>query len=339
MKPPPGECKLPNIFSASTTDLEQAVAYELDAIEYFRATLFGQQETVGANLSFTLGDTTPDGTQNMVSAAVGSSKQSERAVRSALNRVSPLAFVAAFKLQDMVAEWILRANGVTEWAFNKKLASYDKLRSNGSFVRPVLFAQRILVESAFWELYRAFFPFRNAATHSGGLVLRADGVIEITSEKSGKLSLPADEQASYMRAVSLLTKSLIGRVPHDEFLEALIESDMLKLERHHHQQGFAVQQARLATLNVQVPAAYINGLDPLSVVIDFDHLRRTAERGCGANPNDRVCFSVSLSVPLDSQDAVWKLPMDSIPTGNVSIREGDPRFDPFLWVVPRGQDV
>lgn len=331
---------MPNTFSASAADLEHAVAYELDAIEYFRATLFGQQETVGANLSFTLGDTTPDGTQKLCSTAAGSSNQSERAVRSALDCARPLAFGATFKLQDMVAEWILRASGVTKpkLSFTDKLKEYDELKLKGSLVQPALFSQRPLVASAFWELYRALLPFRNTATHSGGLVLRADGLIEITSN-SCKLSLPTDEQASYMRAVSLLTKMLVGRVPHDEFLDVLIESDMLKLERHHHQQGFAVQQARRATLSVQVPTAYVNGVDPLSVVIDFDHIRRTVERACGAGPSDRVCFSIRLSVPFNSQDAVWNLPMDSIPTGHVTIQAGDPKYDPFLHVIPHEPNV
>ncbi len=325
-------------FSATTTDLEDAVAYELEAIEYICATLLGQREAEGATLSFTLGDTTPDGIQKVCSAAAGSSRQSEKAVRSALDRVRPLAFGAAFKLQDMVAEWILRANGVTAWPFKQKLAGYDKLQSTGSIVQPSIFAQRPLVARAFWELYRVLVPFRNTAMHSGGLVLRPDGAIEITS-KSGKLSLATEEQGSYMRAMSLLTKILVGHVPLDKFLEALIEADLLKLEKYHKQKGLAVHQARLAALTVQVPASHISHQEPLSVVVDFDHIRRTVERACGAGPSDRVCFSVKMIVPLASRDAVWDLPMDSVPSGQVTIQVGDFKFDRFLQMVPRNPHV
>jgi hypothetical protein len=318
-------------FSAIPNDLEDAVAYELDAIEYLRATLFKQSETPdgGGAASFTLGDITQDGVQRVNVFAHVISSVSEGAVRAALDRLRPLAFSAAFKMQDMIAEWILRANGVNDWQFSKKLDGYDKLRAGGRLSEPSLFAHRPLLARAFWELYRFFFPFRGTVVHSGGLVLRHDGAIEIT-RGTDKLCLTTVEQGSYMRAMCIITKSLLGRVNLDSFLDALIEGDFLQLEKYHGQKGFTVRNTRRATLSVNVPASHVISQRPLLVEIDFDHLRRTMERAYPVGADGRLYFSVAIIVHTDAGEAVWNLPIESVPSGLVTLREGDSTYDRFL---------
>ncbi len=110
-------------FSGDTAELQNATGYEVEAINELRAILHCQSEAVGDGMSVTLGNYGPNGRllRNLNMSCHNSI--SEDAVRKALDRLRPLAFSAAFKIHDMIVEWILRANGSSAWAFQKKLES------------------------------------------------------------------------------------------------------------------------------------------------------------------------------------------------------------------------
>ena len=195
------------LFSGIPSDLCDAVAYELDAIEYLRTTLHEHDETPVGGVTLTLGDLMPDGELRRAISAVGRTDRSGPAVRAALNRLRPLAFSASFKLQDMVVEWILRANNVSVWSFSEKLAAYDKLRKSASLVEPVFLAMCPVLARALWELYRFLRPFRGAVVHSGGVILGPDGTVSITKD-ARTLDFTPPQQASYMRSTCLTAKIL-----------------------------------------------------------------------------------------------------------------------------------
>ena len=137
-------------FSGTPSDLSDAVAYELDVIEYLRTTVHRHCEAPVGGTRLVLGDLTPDGEQRTAALAVGKSDNCGGAVRAALGRLRPLTFFASFKLQDMVVEWILRANGVSCWRFSEKLAAYKKRPTNiwhsGSTWEPTFFWFTVLSE-------------------------------------------------------------------------------------------------------------------------------------------------------------------------------------------------
>jgi hypothetical protein len=320
-------------FSANAKDLEEAIGYDLAAIEYVRTTLYRQDETAGLNTTFTLGDTLPDGTQIQTCGLMASFSQSEAAVHAALDRVRPLAFGAAFKIHDMIVGWVLNANGKTAWPFRKKIEGYDALRAAGTLLQPSLFISQPIVANAFWELYRDFVPYRNAATHSGAVTLSADNSIEIVAA-SGTLVLSPAEQASYMRAMCLLAEIFAGHVQHDSFHELLVHSDLLRLEPHHKQKGLLVRNVHRGHASINVPSSHVTDRASLAFEVDFGHVSRTIGRACGAGPDDVVCFSADLIVQADTDTkAIWSLPLGTPPTGIVTVKRGDPHFDPYLQIV------
>jgi hypothetical protein len=164
--------------TGSPSDLADAVAYELNAIEYVRGTLHGQSEHPAGRTTLMLDDMTPDGELRRTVSVGMHTSMSEDAVRAALNVFRPLAFSASFKLQDMIVEWILRANGVVEWRFSKKLSAYDSLSAAGTLIHPSFFAARPLLAGAFWELYRFLVPFRGSVV-LGWREIEADGTVSI----------------------------------------------------------------------------------------------------------------------------------------------------------------
>lgn len=320
-------------FAGNAMDLVDAVAYEIQAIDYLRATLHGQTEAPGQGMRVVLGDLNERGEQRATVYVSGTVSISEGAVRDALARLRPLAFSAAFKIQDMVAEWILRANGVSEWRFVRKLAEYDRLKAVGGLSWPDLFVNEPLLARAFWELYRYFEPFRGAIAHSGGLALASDGTLVVVSRDSTKLTLTPTEQASYMRAMCVIAKLLSNQVVADPFLVGLVESDLLQLQTYHAQPGLVVRRARCETLTVQVLPSHIACEQPRSVGIDFGHLRRTMERVFTVGVDGRLFFSVTIVARMGTRETVWHLPIEAVPQGSVNLREGDAAYDRFLTVT------
>jgi mRNA interferase HigB len=86
-------------------DLHEALAYELDAVDFLRRTLNVHDETLRGRTTVKLNDRTPEGMlKTHVEAQTRGVSSGENAVRSALSRLRPLGFSAAFKIQDMIGQ-------------------------------------------------------------------------------------------------------------------------------------------------------------------------------------------------------------------------------------------
>ena len=319
-------------FSANPTDLSEDIGYELDAIDYLRFTLCKQVDGPGNGMSMTIGDLTPEGKQRCQVFMSGRMNTSDEAVRAALNRFRPLAFSATFKLQDMIVEWILGANGVMVWAFKEKKKAYNRLRAGSKLAEPDLFSAYPNMAIAFWELYKFLIDYRGAVTHSGGVTLELDGTIVIVRDGQ-TLRFTAADQASYMRAVCIIAKIFTGQVFRNEFLDTQVQADLYVLQPYHQQTGCLVQSARLEALIVHVQPSHIESHTPLTVTLDFDHFRRTMESTFQISVGGRLFYSVEIIVHAGSgRDYTWRLPVESVPIGVVTMREGDPKYDQFLGI-------
>ena len=300
------------IFVGVTNDLHEAVAYELQALNYLRGSLFNQSESSADYITVTLGDLSGEGRLKKNEFCNGQENISEDAVRSALSRLRPLTFSVCFKLHDMIVEWILRANGCNDWSFHKKLENYDQLIVNRSLVEPEFLTQRPVMSSAFWGLYRYFVPYRGTVIHSGGVVVTGDGTVEITT-KSAKplLRLTDAEQASYVRAMCLIADHHVGRAAINPHFEALIESDLSSLAGYHSVQGLRTRDVHLKRLVVNVPTECIQSLEPLTVSIDFNLLRDTVTWGYTVDQPRVFFFTVDVVLNRGTTISRWLLPIEA----------------------------
>ncbi|AUB83194.1 hypothetical protein [Candidatus Thiodictyon syntrophicum] len=323
-------------FTGVASDLDEMVAYEFQALEYLRGSLFGQSASSCHGIELTLGNLNREGRQQIQFSSVMRDGDCDDALRSALSRLRPLAFSAGFKLHDMIVEWILRANGRNDWAFKKKLENYDSLILNSSLVEPDFLAQRPILSKAFWELYRYFVPYRGTVIHSGGVLVATDGTVEITKRSkphqppAPPLRLTDVEQSSYIRAMCLIANHHVGRVTINPHFEMLIESDLAGLVGYHSVRGLRVRHARVEGLVVKVPTEQIQNLAPLTVRIDFDLLRDMMVRAYPVAPSGELFFTVDVVVDRGATTSRWLLPIDAVPTGVVDLVEGERRFDDFL---------
>ena len=191
-------------FTGNVTDLLGLVSYERDALEFVRSSLFGQTEPTPSTLAFNLSDSkNAEGfypahrSMKAEGITVG-----DQAVRSALSRLRPLAFSSAFKMHDLIVEWILGANGSTSWRFKDKITDYERMLKGGTLSEPPALASWSLGSQAFWALYKSLTPFRNQIVHGGGFSL-AGSTLNIFHQGK-KLSLSDGEQGAYIRATCLI---------------------------------------------------------------------------------------------------------------------------------------
>jgi hypothetical protein len=120
-------------------ELGERVEYERWVLEHFRARLFRQSESTNGVTEITLGAVNERGDLRGRKSILFVSSLSEPAVSEALAPFRVLAFTSAFKLQDMIAEWILEANGEHLWKFSEKLKKYDQLKRAGALHEPPAF--------------------------------------------------------------------------------------------------------------------------------------------------------------------------------------------------------
>ena len=206
-------------FPGDPQDLCERVAYELSAVEYLRVTLHSQSEEAIGGTTVTLGDLTPSGElKRIVSAHARSCACPTTRCELPWTGYGHWHSARAFKLQDMVAEWILRANGATDWPFSKKLKAYDGLRIAGTLIEPLFFAEHGHLSRAFWELYRFLVPVSWHGGPRGRRGSRPSGSVSVTKDRQ-TLHLSPDEQAAYMRATCLTAKILTEQVARDTFLQ------------------------------------------------------------------------------------------------------------------------
>lgn len=321
-------------FDEFKADLIDATYYELNAINYLRSCLYGQNEKAGSGISFVVGDLTDDGNQKKTTYFSARIDVSGDAVRHALNTLRPLAFVAAFKVQDLIVEWILKANGIKVWQFQKKITEYSKLNRDSSFIQPPLFLKKPNIANAFWSLYKNLVPLRSAIIHSGGLVLEADGTISITKHDTLAQFSTAD-QGAYMRAMCILTKLLTGLADSSDFLEDVVHASLYSLKSYHDEKELPIRRARLESLTIYVPPNFVKSYFPLIVEIDFRHAKEVMEESFEIKKGVHLYYSVKVVVKDRCNDdskyfAIWEIPLEAVPVDLIILKQGDHRFDSFL---------
>jgi hypothetical protein len=315
-------------FGGSGNDLAALIAYEREALEFVRTTLFDQTEAASSpSLTLNLSETKKDGyyPRHIGLTAAGFFAGAE-AVRSALSRLRPLAFSTAFKMQDMIVEWILHANGSRAWGFSEKIAKYDAMERAGTFCEPVAFAKRKVTSKAFWELYKALTPFRNEIIHKNSFSLK--GSTLTVSAKGKTLNLSDKQQGSYIRAICLIADALVSGAEIEVVKGYIIENDLHGVGAVHSISGLSAQEVRTESVTVVSPG-HKNADGRIEANVDFDDIRRNAEAAWPTGPACILLFDLTLIVEADNRQVKWVFPPTTLPVGTVRVAENDPDLEPY----------
>lgn len=268
-------------------------------------------------------------------------RTSDDAVQSSLSRLRPLTFSAAFKVQDMIGEWVLHANGSNAWPFTKKLKAYDDFRKAGTFIEPNTFLSWPDLSNAFWELYRELVPFRGTVVHGSGISVGSNGTLYIAKSKQ----LSEAQQGAYVRAMCLLVPHLLNDRPLSGLHEAIVANDFATLHPIHKQSGFSLRPYRFDSMHVTVPenrpkrcwlfgllSRLIRSSNPVAIKIDFDDLKTQMEHASPVPLSGVSLFELSIQVEACNRVLLWKFPPDSIPVGQLMLKEGDAATDRYLSI-------
>ena len=319
-------------FNGEPGDLYEKIEYEYQTLEFLRHALF-KESTTTDSISITLGEITGEGRQIRTHNMAIVESISAEAVSDALSQMRPLAFSAAYKLHDMLAEWILEANpgynSRSMWKFKEKIDFRDRLIAERRFIQPALFETRQAISEAFWGLYKSLVKYRNTLTHAGGASVGPAGELRIVRPSGAPLNMSADQQGAYARALCLIAKSLARGVDLDAYTEAQIETDLFSLSTHHNSRTLRKRVLCTTTLEINVPSAFYRR-NPTSVEIDWAEMRSMLQSSLGPQGDVEVFFSATVILLEDEAAVRWVLPFYAIPVGKVVIAVGDPRFDPYL---------
>lgn len=313
-------------FTGDVADLSEAISYERDALEFIRATLFDQIETNSQALTIDLSKGKNDSGFYPVTAHLTAHISiSAGAVRSALAKLRPLAFSSAFKMHDLVVEWILRANGSSTWRFKEKVADYERMFRDGSLSEPPALAGWPMGSRAFWSLYKILTPFRNKIVHAGSFSVAGD-TLNITAER-GTLSLSHKDQGAYIRAVCLIADYMLSNSQIDPRRAVIVENDLYTLTRVHNVAGLLLRSMRFAS--VEAVAAIADGVDGRpGVTINFDDIRQAAERSF---PTDGIlAFELTIRAERGGRKLRWVFPPLMVLAGEKRLTEGDSEFAPYF---------
>ena len=149
-----------------------------------------------------------------------------------LNVGAPLVFVAAFKLLDMLVEWILEENRLSStFRFQQKL---EQLGSSPVFP-PVIETRRWLKERLV-GLYRTLEPLRGTIIHDKHFNA-TEGAIQVASSKKGVKRTPVEISATHLRIFACTIVSVLryvdGTWQFDEFRERTLRHDLDELAALH----------------------------------------------------------------------------------------------------------
>ena len=322
------------VFSGSLSDLEEAVSFELNALDFVRTALFAQSEAPGNTMRIDLGTTkNGNGQYPRQISHVSIITMGQGDVQSALSRLRPLIFSAAFKIQDMIAEWILHANGSKAWQFKAKQQAYDALQKAGTLSEPDVFQTWPDLSRAFWALYKTLTPLRSTIVHASGFTVQPGGTLEIY-HYTACVRLTHDQQASYCRAICLLAKQLLLNVPFAGIAGVLVENDFSTMLPIHKQGGFTFRPLRIEALHVAVPPEQVKSTRPFEMSIDFLELREQTGRAF-PTPGGVLACQMIIQVDEGSRILTWDFPAKLVPTTAQVLKEGDPLFDRYLTIRPK----
>jgi hypothetical protein len=235
---------------------------------------------------------------------------SDRDVQLALQRLAPLAFQAAFKVQDMVIESILRANGSGAWKFSEKIREYAGLPES---MLPPFFREEPRLAEAFFALYQRLSRRRNVLVHGSSFEMNGDGDLSIWDEGSSSLTLSRNQQRAYIETALGFVNLLVGSAADSQREKDDMEA-ALDVLRPVHNVSTPRRRVRWVAVEVTFRDAGVEGTaGEHHVRLDLQSLRRRVADvfPTGVDGAHRIRVVVRAHTP-DGRTLMWSLRPDDV---------------------------
>jgi hypothetical protein len=261
-------------------------------------------------------------------------KPGEQEVREALIHFVPLSFACAFKVNDMIAEWILGTqHKKIPHGFQEKADLYEKIQDE--LQDPPLFENNQHVRQCFWKLYELIRECRNSVTHRYDFEMLADGALKFTSEKCNCWILSFADLGAYTRFTCLLADFLLDSVPAERraLAGSVLNNDLLELQKYHVVDLPSIKNARLVEVviiahdesdgPIQSPAKFT-----IPLVALWNRLRKNFSF------DGKVDVLPLLKVTAEDEDErlVWTIPPELVPEDVMVLDRSNSQWSRFLGI-------
>jgi hypothetical protein len=238
---------------------------------------------------------------------------------------APLVFVTAFKILDMLLEWVLSENGRgSTHSFQQKIAAL-----RGSIQFPPIIASRPWLQERLVALYSSLEPLRGTIIHARHFKSNS-GALQVSSSKRGAAGPAVAIAAADLRNLAVVLVSLLryldGTWVMDAFREKRVRRAIDELAQLH---GLpSLRQRPPGFLNVRL---YVS--ESASVQIDLDRIRAdiTAKR-----PTEDVVFDLRvITVSSDGSRATgYLIPWSELEGGSSQLQKSIAEVAHFTVPAP-----
>ena len=248
--------------------------------------------------------------------------------RGFLQAGAPLVFVTAFKLLDMLIEWVLAQNGKTPT--HRYVEKTKALKGSVRF--PALIETRTWLRERLIALYARLEPLRGTIVHARHFKT-ASGTLQVSSSKRGKVGPIITITDGDLRNLALVLVSLL------RYLQGTWTMDLFQEKRLRRALDELAHLHRLSPLGQLPPSLlrvrlYVPDEDPIG--FDIARVRRdVAEKRKGED----VVFDIHIiAVALDGTGArAYVIPWDQLQDTGPQFRKT--RADLATYAVPLPTDV
>lgn len=313
--------------SAHRQELWDALVYELYAIAEYREWLYLHRDDQHTVLGHKLGDVSADGTTAAITySAAGSFRSSDQRVREVLGVMRPHAFATAFKVHDLIIEWILgpKPGNNPRWRFTEKQNALAQITANQ---RPAEL-QHSTRWTTFCEVYVALVEPRNVAMHREGMDIGADGSIDFGLVPPNVKVVSDEMQGAYLRAMAIVGDALAGVRPLDAARTLHLDAALALLSSLPGVTPSRAGKPNWTQLDVEVPQANVLVVAPLSCRVDFDFVARVWREHIARSP-DMVVAGI-VNIRAQGASFAWRFSHHALPTGIVDLTVGAPEHDRFV---------
>lgn len=234
-----------------------------------------------------------------------------------VKQMSPLLFCGAYKLLDMVVEWIIHENtGERPWQFKEKIKKLETTR----MTFPDFLETDIALREALLALYIELVEYRNAITH-GKWGENQEGNLRFDFSKNNQ---------SFQRSVSAAQVMALGDLMSRIGNYLVIPSTQTDVEILH----LKVILDRLASLhgkpafNVELPRYYRvvrkTRLSTQPFRVDIGSIRADLDPQASGHP---YRFSLRIEADTATGKLFWEIPADQVPVVDFDL---DSQWDTYL---------
>lgn len=247
-----------------------------------------------------------------------------------LKAAAPLVLVSAFKLLDMLLEWVLEQNGQPPtFRFSQKTKALK-----GAVQFPTLISTRPWLQDRLVALYEQLDPLRGTIIHDRHFS-STDGGLEVASTRGGApgpmVRFSADDLRNLAVALVSLLRYLEGAWTMDEFREKRLRYTFDQLCHLHGRSSLG--QLRPGFLNVRV---YV----PAGDVIECDS-SRVRDGVAWKRPNEDAMFDLRVVAVAEDASAAtaYLIPWSSLQDPSPTLRIWVVDLQPYAVELPEGLDL